>query len=153
MPAGRSFKGLLILFIILGLMPFVVSGQTSSAENKLQVKVEGLGSEKGVVQIALFNQEEGFPGNSSKAYKLVTRPAKGGEVQLSFGSLPPGRYAIAVLHDENSNGQLDTNMVGYPKEGYGASNNNLPLFRAPNFGEAAFEVGKSEQSLIIRLRN
>jgi uncharacterized protein (DUF2141 family) len=37
---------------------------------------------------------------------------------LSF-HIKPGKYAIAVIHDENCNGKLDTNMFGIPKEGYG----------------------------------
>jgi uncharacterized protein (DUF2141 family) len=36
---------------------------------------------------------------------------------LSFQIL--NHYAIAVIHDENRNGELDTNMFGIPKEGYG----------------------------------
>jgi uncharacterized protein (DUF2141 family) len=36
-----------------------------------------------------------------------------------FSDIKPGNYAIAVIHDENRNGELDTNMFGIPKEGYG----------------------------------
>ena len=33
-----------------------------------------------------------------------------------------GDYALAVIHDENGNGQLDT-FAGIPREGYGFSRN------------------------------
>jgi len=39
-----------------------------------------------------------------------------------LAGIPPGTYAIACYHDENDNGKLDTNFLGIPKEGTGASN-------------------------------
>jgi uncharacterized protein (DUF2141 family) len=41
--------------------------------------------------------------------------------RCDFGDIPPGTYAIAVIHDENSHGKLDTNRLGVPTEGYGFS--------------------------------
>lgn len=35
--------------------------------------------------------------------------------------LPDGTYAVAVVHDTNNNGLLDTNFLGMPKEGYALS--------------------------------
>jgi uncharacterized protein (DUF2141 family) len=29
----------------------------------------------------------------------------------TFADIPPGTYALAVIHDENSNGKLDTNWL------------------------------------------
>ena len=37
-------------------------------------------------------------------------------------NLAPGEYAFCVYHDTNSNGGLDTNLVGIPKEPFGFSN-------------------------------
>jgi uncharacterized protein (DUF2141 family) len=54
--------------------------------------------------------------------------------------LPTGRYAIAVLHDENSNHKLDRNIVGWPKEGFGFSNNPKVNLSAPSFDSAAMQV-------------
>ena len=33
--------------------------------------------------------------------------------------LAPGEYAFCIYHDTNSNGELDTNLVGIPKESFG----------------------------------
>jgi uncharacterized protein (DUF2141 family) len=41
------------------------------------------------------------------------------DASFEFSDIKPGKYAIAVIHDENCNGKLDTNMFGIPKEGYG----------------------------------
>jgi uncharacterized protein (DUF2141 family) len=55
-----------------------------------------------------------------------------------------------VFHDENGNGKLDRNMVGIPKEGYGASNNPAKKMRAPTFDEAKFSVN-SDQTVEVKL--
>ena len=54
--------------------------------------------------------------------------------------MPPGTYAVGVLHDENRNGRIDTGLFGIPTEGYGVSNNPRPRRRAARFGEATFTV-------------
>ena len=46
--------------------------------------------------------------------------------------------AVTLFHDENKNGKFDSNMIGYPLEGYGFSNNVVPQFRAPSFDECKF---------------
>ncbi|AHM62526.1 hypothetical protein D770_21385 [Flammeovirgaceae bacterium 311] len=149
---GQVFKmGLLMLAGVL-LLTTAFTPQEHNETYSIIVKVEGTRNSKGVVRVALFNTEKGFPTDGQKAFKNISAPAKEGVVQLTVNNLPAGRYAISLLHDENENGVLDTNVVGYPKEGYGASNNNLPAFRAPNFNEAAFEVKAPRQELRISLR-
>jgi len=46
---------------------------------------------------------------------------------------------MAVIHDENMNGKLDTNWLGIPKEGYGFSNNARGVAGAPSFSAASFQ--------------
>ena len=57
-----------------------------------------------------------------------------------FDNVEPGEYALTVLHDENGNGKLDTNLLGMPKEGYGVSNNAFRRFGPPRFREAKITV-------------
>ncbi|WP_232279356.1 DUF2141 domain-containing protein [Psychromonas ingrahamii] len=56
-----------------------------------------------------------------------------------FTDILPGKYAMAVIHDENTNGKLDTNLIGVPKEGFGFSNNAKALLSAPSFSAPSFE--------------
>ena len=44
------------------------------------------------------------------------------EMNLVFDSIPDGEYAISLLHDENENGDMDLNFIGYPLEGFGLAN-------------------------------
>ena len=67
--------------------------------------------------------------------------------------MPPGTYAIAVLHDENDNGKMDYRLLRLPKEPYGFSNGVVPRLGPPKFEAAAFSVGDEAVALDISLRD
>lgn len=52
--------------------------------------------------------------------------------------LPAGGYAFVVLHDANSNGKLDRNLLGVPTEDYAFSNDALGKMGPPSFEQARF---------------
>ncbi len=110
------------------------------AQTALQVSVNNINSAKGKVLLALFKQEEGFPGNPKNAFLVRDCTAAKGSLKVVFENIPSGTYALAVFHDANNDGELNTNLVGIPKEDYGFSNNARPGFRAPTFQEAAFRI-------------
>ena len=112
--------------------------------------VTGLRSAKGQVLACLTAQPRGFPDcTRDPASRHLAVPA-GVTVLLDFGPVPAGRYAVSVVHDENSNGKLDKRLL-MPREGYGFSRNAPVRFGPPKFGAAAFEVaGDVTQSLRIR---
>lgn len=58
---------------------------------------------------------------------------------VEFNDLLTGTYAVIALHDENTNGEMDKNFIGRPKEGFGTSN-NLTFFAPQRFSSAAFEL-------------
>jgi len=55
------------------------------------------------------------------------------------------------MHDLNGNGELDTNFMGMPIEGYGFSNNPEVMRRA-TFEEARFELPEDGTHIELRLR-
>jgi len=59
-------------------------------------------------------------------------------VPVSFNNLTPGKYAVRYYHDENMNGNMETNLVGKPTEGYGFSNNIIGKFGPPPFEKWLF---------------
>ncbi|WP_369426121.1 DUF2141 domain-containing protein [Croceibacterium aestuarii] len=110
-----------------------------------------LRSAKGLVQACLTANPRRFPDctGDSHAYSL-TVPA-GPEVHLDFGQIPAGRYAIALLHDENGNGRADKTLM-IPREGFGFSRDAAVHMGPPKFAAAAFEVGGRAVEQTIRMR-
>lgn len=55
-----------------------------------------------------------------------------------FSGIAPGTYAVALFHDENGNGKLDTNFLGIPREGVGVSNNKMRTLGPPTWEDSKF---------------
>ena len=77
--------------------------------------------------------------------------AQTGSIRFVVRDLPPGRYAINAFHDENGNGQLDSNIVGVPTEGYGFANDPTSTFGPPEFDAAAVDLGDEPALAVMTL--
>ncbi len=69
--------------------------------------------------------------------------------RIAFDDLPAGDYAIALIHDENGDGKLDTRL-GIPCEGIGFSRNPRLLFGPPRFAAARFAV--ADQAVVETIK-
>jgi uncharacterized protein (DUF2141 family) len=58
--------------------------------------------------------------------------------------MPPGTYAVAVVHDEDGDGRLDARFLGIPKEGIGASNDAQGRFGPARFDAARFALARDQ---------
>ena len=119
------------------------------SENLIHAEIGGLRNDKGQVVCAIYSSADGFPKKEEKALAHVTSSISAGHAVCEFPGLTAGTYAISVFHDENSNGKLDTNFMGIPREGVGASNNAKGHFGPPKFGAAAFHFAGSRLELKI----
>ena len=120
----------------------------SNAAN-LTVTVEQVRNSKGEIRLSIFNVPSQFPQGDELDSKDV--PAQLGFVTVQFYNLVLGAYAIAIHHDENSDGEMNTNFIGLPKEGYGFSNNAKVNFAAPAFEAAAFNLDVGDKSIRLRM--
>ena len=118
----------------------------------VSVEVTGLRSAEGVVRACMTSHPDRFPRcrGDADAYALVV-PA-GRTVTLEFAGVRPGRYAIALLHDENGNGKADRALSLMPREGYGFSRDAPVRMGPPSFDQAAFDVGDARVRQTIRMR-
>src|SRR5258708_2936742 len=103
------------------------------AANVITFEVVGLRNNNGIVGCSLFNSADGFPDKTDKAIKLANGKIADGRAICEFSNVAPGDYAISAFHDENSNGKLEKNFIGMPKEGVGASNDAKASFGPPKF--------------------
>lgn len=124
---------------------FAWQGEPRAAEQEensrvsLELKITGLHNDKGRVAVALFDRAEGFPETEHARAGRVVR-ISGGTATVRFPRVEPGRYAVAVLHDENENDKMDFNFLGMPTEGFGFSRNPQVFFGPPSFDSAAISL-------------
>lgn len=111
----------------------------------------GFRNDRGIARITLFRDSKGFPDNAALAFQTHSAVITNGHSVVVFDDTPVGDYAIGVLHDENDNGRMDTNWLGIPIEGYGASNNPRGRTSAPSFKSALFKLAHGGLTLSITI--
>jgi uncharacterized protein (DUF2141 family) len=141
-----------IAFSLLPQYCFVQPNPGLMEKNTLTVEVHSLRNEKGTVRLTLFNSADGFPTEVSKAFRKANGKARNGKCTLVLEDMPPGEYAISLLHDENDNEKMDTRLMGIPKEGYGASNDARVTFGPPKFADARFPLTQNQTTVRIKMR-
>ena len=119
--------------------------------NVIHIAIDGLHSDNGQVICSLYSSSDGFPKQSEKAIAHAKAAITNRHAECSFGDTQPGTYAVSVFHDENSNGRLDSNFLGIPREGVGASNNAKGHFGPPSFRDASFAYSGSHMDLKIMI--
>jgi uncharacterized protein (DUF2141 family) len=122
----------------------LVFGEVSIAST-ITVVINGVAVNKGHIQIGLFDSPQEFPQGKPKMGQTVNSSHP--RLKVQFTDLPHGDYAIALFQDANSNGILDKNFLGIPKENYGFSGKKV--FGKPDFADAAFTLKTDEQEILI----
>ncbi len=119
------------------------------SQNTISVLVKNVNSASGRVNVAVYDSDETFL-SFDKVLTTETVPANKGSVRLKIEDLPVGEYALAVFHDENNNGELDTNWMGIPKEKVAFSKGKMRTFGPPKYSDCAFKV-TSDHEIVIDL--
>jgi uncharacterized protein (DUF2141 family) len=120
-------------------------GSFSNA-GEIHINVKGIRNQNGHIVCGLFNAEKGYPSEPKGNALIVLKvAATKSEVACQFSSLKAGTFAVSVLHDENDNDKMDTNFLGIPKEGYGASLNHYHSTSAPTFSENKLDITEVEK--------
>lgn len=129
-------KFLAILFSVFLLIPSVKQQPTAETVT-ITVTVQGIRNTNGSIGVALFDDNSDFPDDEPfKADGISLRST--GDVEIVFEDVPAGDYAVAVIHDENENEDIDMNQYGMPIEGFAFSNDAMGEMGPPDFDQAAF---------------
>jgi len=140
--------------IRLGALVVLAATQVGAALPQRQtvlIDVIGLRSTKGLIQACLTADPVTFPDCEKDPQALhQTVPANGNDV-VAFQHVLPGRYAVALFHDENANGRLDKVLM-MPREGFGFSRDAPIRFGPPRFSAASFTLGESQMTTSIHMR-
>ncbi len=132
-------------------LPALASAPSSSCPG-LHVQVLNIRNSTGTVDCALFESPKGFPTEAlHSATHVMVIKVRQTQARCDFADIPPGTYALAVFHDENMNGTLDTNWLGMPTEGYGFSNDVKASLGPPSFAAASFAYDGRTLEMTIRL--
>ena len=139
------------MFTLFVLLIANTSSAASEFTGNLIVNISGFPSSDGFAMVALNNSEESYKGGENEAIAKTKTMVVDQKVQVIFTNLPYGSYGVSIYHDENSNGEMDKNMMGIPKEAYGFSNNAKGFFGKPDYKDVKFELNSAEMQIVIKL--
>ena len=129
------------------------AGSAHASQPGLHVEILGIRNSIGAVACALFEGPEGFPTEFLRfASNMVIVKVRATRATCDFADIAPGTFALAVIHDENRDGKLATNVIGIPKEGYGFSNDAKGSLGAPSFEAASFLYNGQSLHMTIALQ-
>ena len=121
------------------LLPLLLLGNTPAATS-ITVDITGLRNKTGMVHLCMTAVPKLFPEGCDKdPAKRVVSVKTSDAATLVIPDVAPGRYAIVLLHDENSNKKMDKTLF-LPKEGFGFSRDAPIKLAPPKFDAAGFIV-------------
>ncbi|MCC5660425.1 DUF2141 domain-containing protein [Nostoc sp. XA010] len=147
----RGLRVSMLLLAVLGNLAWSFSAK-ANFNGKLTVEIDGLKNKQGQVCASVFASSEGFPSDRDRGLQKQCTKISGTPLPITFANLKAGSYAVAVFHDQNNDGTLNSNVLGIPSEGFGFSRNPEIRTRAPKFSEAAFLVAGPDTDIQILLK-
>ena len=122
------------------------------APTTITVDISGLRNTKGMVHLCMSSNVKMFPEGCGQDPNRRVASAKASDATtLVIRDVKPGRYAIVLLHDENSNNKMDKSLF-LPKEGFGFSRDAPVKMSAPKFEAAAFDITGAPVRMKMKVR-
>ena len=109
------FKKLLFLCVLFTAVASVF------ADNNITLEINGVTVQGGSVYVAVYSNENDYRAENP-FISFILEPVN--STLTRNLELPNGEYVITIFQDVNSNGELDTNFFGIPKEPVGITNYN-----------------------------
>jgi len=144
----------LLLCLALSLRPSVAAGDPprrvdrGAGTGEVRVLVTGFEHARGRALVGLFRSADGFPDEGRRAARRAAAPIRDGRVVVRFRNLPSGPFAVAVMHDEDGDEEMDTGLFGIPTEGYGVSRDALRPLGPPLYEDAVLRLRAGERKRV-----
>ena len=117
---------------------FLAPTVTDAAD--LELRLDN-GPDDGVLVFQVYDAADAFVDLRDPAQEFSLPAASDGTYRLS--NVTEGEIAVLVYHDENTNGRIDKNFIGIPREPLAISNNYQPK-GPPSFARASFIMPADE---------
>lgn len=127
------------------------SSSTASEESIAVVDITGFSSLEGLVRLAIFNSDAGWPEGIEYSTRRISSAVTADTVTMWIRGLEAGQYAMAAFHDKDSDSVFDRNLFGFPTESYGFSNNVRGSMGPPDYSEAVFTLESDTVRMVIVL--
>lgn len=136
--------------MVAGMVVPALADDAAKPKSVLELTVTNISDKGGNLMVALSNSQASYDSHKPLQAKRVAVTGK--EMTLTFEGLAPGEYAIRMYQDENTNNELDRNVMDIPAEPWGFSGNPKHLFGPANWEQARFSFSAQADKQTINLR-
>lgn len=121
----------------------------------LDIEISNVRNQNGIILVSLYTSPEQYPYHPAHTYQVKKDSLEKGIIRTSISDLAPGRYGLCLLDDENRSGDMESNRIGLPLEGFGFANNAKPFLKRPDYDRIQFSLapGINRMKLIVRYKN
>ena len=134
-------------YIVFLLFASLHLSMTIDNTSELTIEISGIDlAKKGNLRIGFFHKE-GFPEPEKVVLGKIVA-VHSNPMTIHFPKINGGNYAIAVLQDQDKNGKMSKNLMGYPIEPYGFSNNKFGTFGPPDYTDVAITLKQGHKHFI-----
>lgn len=123
---------------------------TSAVAADVTLEITNVESAQGNLRIAVYDNETNFKNKS--IYRTVTQPAVSGTMEIILTDVPMGEYGVMLFHDVNSNEELDSNLLGIPREPWSASMQGRSVFGPPGWDDINFTLPDAGDRIVIDMQ-
>lgn len=103
----------------------------------------------GTLRVLLFDSATAFDGLDNPFFSKSF--AADGQTNPVLSGLPVGTFALVVHHDENSDGRINKNLIGIPREPVGFANGYAPK-GPPSYSRAQIRIAENGSAATVELR-
>lgn len=153
----QRFLLLVLFFSFATVLPAVETGGVGVIEGEplkgsLYFSVDNVREAGGTIWVGVYESPDDFL-DREKARLVAVRVTHAGRAMIEIPDMVFGKeYALGIFHDENDNGEFDTNFIGLPAEPWAFSGKLKSRLRLPRFEEVSFTFKQSAPLQVLRLR-
>ena len=135
-----------MVFFLCLINPSLAHAQESS------VTISNIRSAKGQIILNVFKDSESYEKEIVlKKFVFDKKAIANGKMTVNF-VFEPGVYGITLIDDENKNNELNKNILGIPKEGFGFSNFFMEKMKKPDFNDFKVDLRNNKNKISIKVK-
>lgn len=143
----------MIARVIYLLLVSIFAFMSENCAQEVQLKIQNIQTDKGVLCVAVFDSEENFKREKTLIQMKYEKTAMSNHEMLIVFQLQPGNYGISVLDDENGDDKMNWNLFGIPREGFGFADYYHTGLKKPHFQNFKFDIQFGhKKSMIVKMK-
>lgn len=135
-----------ILSVFLLLFVFYLGAQT------VKLDIRNIKTTRGSIQLMFYKNAESFNNDCPYMIKRFAKDSVHEGCMILSIHLPKGEYGIILLDDENDSEEMENNILGLPKEGFGFAGYRHRGIRRPSYDDFKFELSGGIKKIGLRVR-